>query len=58
MIGNKWNAICLKVDKTYKVFFIKVKVNQKEIMLKNCPTEEMWAGILTKSKQGRTFKEF
>lgn len=36
-------------------FFIKDKVDQKEIMLKYCPTDKMWADILTKPKQGKAF---
>ncbi len=39
-------------------FFIKDKVEQGEIKLHHCPTEEMWADILTKPKQGKAFHNF
>lgn len=44
----------LKHTKHIKVryFFIKDKVDQKEVALKYCPTKEIWADILTKPKQG------
>ena len=35
-----------------RYFFITDKVNNKEVTLGYCPTEQMWADILTKSLQG------
>jgi len=39
------------------IFFIKDKVNDGTIVIKDCPTEVMWANIMTKPKQGKVFKE-
>jgi len=39
-------------------FFMKDKVDSKEISVKYCPTEEMWADVMTKPWQGKGFKEF
>ena len=39
-----------------KFFFIKDKVDQGEIKVKDCPTEVMWADILTKPLQGKGFR--
>ena len=35
-----------------KYYLIKDKVNQGEITIEHCPTEQMWADINTKPKQG------
>ncbi|KAL7464347.1 hypothetical protein ACHAXS_004676 [Conticribra weissflogii] len=41
-----------------RYFFVKDKVDQNEIVLRYCPTEQMWADVLTKPKQGQAFREF
>ena len=41
-----------------KYFYIKDKIDQGEIMVKHCPTEQMWSDINTKPKQGVAFCEF
>ncbi len=33
-------------------------MEQREIKLQHCPTEEMGADVLTKPKQGRSIREF
>jgi len=39
-----------------KLFFIKDKVENGEMRIVHCPTEEMWAGIMAKPLQGRAFR--
>jgi hypothetical protein len=39
-----------------KFFFIKDRVDDGEIKVIDCPTEEMWANILTKPLQGMAFR--
>jgi hypothetical protein len=39
-----------------KFFFIKDRVDDGEIKLIDCPTEEMWADIMTKPLQGTAFR--
>jgi hypothetical protein len=39
-----------------KFFFIKDRINDGEMIVVNCPTEGMWADILTKSLQGKAFR--
>ena len=39
-----------------KFFFIKDRVDNGEIRVKDCLTEEMWADIMTKSLQGTAFR--
>ncbi len=39
-----------------KFFFIKDRVDDGEIKVIDCPTEEMWADILTKPLQGMAFR--
>jgi hypothetical protein len=41
-----------------KYFIIKDKVDQKEITIKHCPTEQMWTDLNTKPKQGAVFWAF
>jgi hypothetical protein len=41
-----------------KYYFIKDKVGQGEITIKHCPTNQMWADINTKTKQGLVFRVF
>ncbi len=41
-----------------KYFFIKDKVDQREIIIKHCPTNQMWTDINTKLKQGTVFWVF
>ncbi len=57
MIGK---ASSLKRTKHIKVkyFFIKEKVDNGEIVIEHCPTEQMWSDINTKPKQGKVFREF
>ena len=40
-----------------KFFFIKDKVDGGEMRILDCPTEEMWADVLTKPLQGMAFKQ-
>jgi hypothetical protein len=39
-------------------FFIKDKIQQGEVRLEHCPTEEMWADVNTKPRQGKGFALF
>ena len=39
------------------IFFIKDKVDDGDIVIKDCPTKVMWVDILTKPKQGRSIRE-
>ena len=39
-----------------KFFFIKDKVDEGEMRIFDCPTEQMWADVLTKPLQGMAFK--
>ena len=39
-----------------KFFFIKDRVDDGEIRVVDCPTEEMWADIMTKPLQGTAFR--
>ncbi len=39
-----------------KVFFIKDRVDDGEIKVIDCPTEEMWADVMTKPLQGMAFR--
>jgi len=41
-----------------KYFLIKDKVDQEEITIKHCPTEQMWTDINTQPKQGTVFRVF
>ena len=41
-----------------KHYLIKDKVDQKEITIEDCPTEQMWTAINTKPKQGTVFRVF
>ena len=41
-----------------KYFYIKEKVDDGEIVIEHCPTEQMWMDINTKPKQGKVFCEF
>ncbi len=38
-----------------KYFFVKDKVNQGEVTIEHCPTEQMWTNINTKPKQGQVY---
>jgi len=39
-----------------KFFFIKDRIDDGEMIVVNCPTEGMWADILTKPLQGKAFR--
>ena len=39
-----------------KYYFVKDKVDQGELTIKHCPTEQMWMDINTKPKQGAVFR--
>jgi hypothetical protein len=41
-----------------KYFYIKKKVDDREIVIKHCPMEQMWTDINTKPKQGKVFHKF
>ena len=38
-----------------KIFFIKDKVNDGDVVIKDCPTEVMWADIITTPEQRKSF---
>ncbi len=40
-----------------KFFFIKNRIDDGEIRVIHCPTEEKWADALTKPLQGKAFRE-
>ena len=40
-----------------KFFYIKDKVDDGNMQVIDCPTEEMWANVLTKPLQGMAFKK-
>ena len=39
-----------------KFFFIKDRVDDGKVKVLDCPTEKMWAGIMTKPLQGTAFR--
>ena len=39
-----------------KYYFIKDKVDKKEITIEHCPTQQMWTEKNTKPKQGTVFR--
>jgi hypothetical protein len=39
-----------------RYYFVKEKIDDKEIEIRYCPTEAMWADILTKPLQGAGFR--
>jgi hypothetical protein len=41
-----------------RYFFVQDKIAKGEIELQHCPTEEMWADMNTKPRQGKGFAEF
>jgi hypothetical protein len=41
-----------------KYFYIKEKVDNREINVRHCPTDQMWTDINTKPKQGKVYREF
>jgi hypothetical protein len=41
-----------------KYFYVKEKVDNGEIEIEHCPTEQMWTDINTKPKQGAVFRAF
>jgi hypothetical protein len=41
-----------------RYFFVKDKIAKGEIDLEHCPTEEMWADVLTKPRQGKAWIVF
>jgi hypothetical protein len=41
-----------------KYFYIKEKVDYREIVIEHCPMEQMWMDFNTKPKQGKVFCEF
>ena len=38
-----------------KYFLVKDKIDQGDIMVEHCPTEQMWTDVNTKPKQGMVF---
>jgi hypothetical protein len=53
--GRMSSGKCTKHIKA-KFFFIKDRVDDGEIKVLDCPTHEMWAGVMTKPLQGMAFK--
>jgi hypothetical protein len=41
-----------------RYFFVKDKIEKGEVRLEHCPTEEMWADLNTKPRQGKAFAAF
>jgi hypothetical protein len=41
-----------------RYYFVKDKIDKGEVRIEHCPTEEMWADINTKPRQGRGFMLF
>jgi hypothetical protein len=41
-----------------KYFLVKDKINQGDIAVEHCPTEQMWTDVNTKPKQGAVFRKF
>ncbi len=60
LLETNGRASSLKCTKHIKVkyFFIKDEVDQGEITIEYCPTEQMWTDINTKPKQGLVFRVF
>lgn len=45
-----------RTQTTLRHFFIKDKIDQGKMSFIDCPTESMWADVLTKPLQGMAFK--
>jgi hypothetical protein len=60
LLETKGRVSSLKCTKHIKVkyFFIKDKVNQGEVTIKQGPTRQMWSDINTKPKQGIVYRVF
>ena len=60
LLETNGKASSSKRTKHIKVryFCIKDKIDQGEIVVQHCPTDQMWMDINTKPKQGSTFREF
>ena len=60
LLETNGKASSLKRTKNIKVkyYFIKNKVNQGEVTIEHCPTEQMWTNINTKPKQGLVYHVF
>jgi hypothetical protein len=57
LIKNEWFLSGKKTKQIQvKFFFIKDRINDGEMTVVNCPTEGMWADILTKPLQGKAFR--
>ena len=41
-----------------RYYFIKEKVNECEVEIKYCPTDQMWSEVLNKPKKGNPFKKY
>ena len=41
---------------TSSIFFIKEKVDSKDVIVEYCPTKHMWADFFTKPLHGNLFK--
>ena len=42
----------------YQIFFVKDRIDKKEMRVEYCPTENMLADYFTKPLQGSRFKEY
>jgi hypothetical protein len=60
LLETNGKASSLRRTKHIKVkyFYIKEKVDDGEIVIEHCPTEQMWTDINTKPKQGKVFRKF
>ena len=41
-----------------RYYFVRDKVESKEVSIKHCPTERMWADVLKKPKLGKAYRTF
>ena len=60
LLKTNWRASNSKRTKHIKVkyYLIEDKVDQKEVTINYCPTEQMWTDINTKPRQGTVFCVF
>ena len=60
LLKNNGNGSSSKPMKHIKVkyFFVKDKIDNGEISLEHCPTDQMWTDINTKPKQGLVYCVF
>eukprot|EP00804_Cyclotella_cryptica_P018945 CCRYP_006453-RA/>CCRYP_006453-RA protein AED:0.59 eAED:0.59 QI:0/0/0/1/0/0/2/0/207 len=59
LVSNEQALVKFETNKTHKTryFFVKDRIEQGELEVQHMPTDKMWSNILTKPKQGKTFRE-